>query len=61
MGMLELDVKPLSEYLILDVKGLLRDAVERLASFFDKLEETARKLGGADSAENVFRSELAKS
>jgi len=59
-GMIELDIKPLNEFLILDVKKLPRDKVERLAQLFDKLEEKARKLGGADSVENVFGSELAK-
>jgi len=60
VALLELDVKPLSEFLVLDVKRLPRDVVERLASLFDKLEEEARRLGGADSAENVFCSELAR-
>jgi len=45
---------------VLDVKRLPRDAVERLAKLFDKLEEEARRLGGADEAVNVFGSELAK-
>jgi len=60
VALLELDVKPLSEFLVLDVKKLPRDAVERLANLFDRLEEAARRLGGADSAENVFGSELAR-
>jgi len=59
-GMIELDVKPLSEFLILDVKKLSLEEKRRLADLFDKLEEEARRLGGADSAENVFGSELAK-
>jgi len=60
VALLELDVKPLSEFLVLDVKKLPRDVVERLASLFDKLEGEARRLGGADTAENVFGSELAR-
>lgn len=58
-GLLELDVKPLSKLLILDIKKLPKDVVEELAKFFDKLEEKARALGGAHAAENVFGSELA--
>jgi len=59
-GMLELDVKPLSDFLMLDVKRLSREDVEKLAKLFDKLEFEARKLGGADTVENVYGSELAK-
>lgn len=59
-GMLELDVKPLSEFLILNVKKLPREELQRLAQLFDKLEEEARKLGGADSAENILGTELAR-
>uniref|UniRef100_A0A7J3Z9D4 Site-specific DNA-methyltransferase (adenine-specific) n=1 Tax=Ignisphaera aggregans TaxID=334771 RepID=A0A7J3Z9D4_9CREN len=60
VALLELDVKPLSEILILDVKKLPREDVEKLAQLFDKLEAEARRLGGADAAENVFGSELAR-
>jgi len=59
-GMIELDVKPLSDFLILDVKKLPRKDIEELANLFDKLESEARNLGGADEVENVFGSELAK-
>jgi len=59
-GMIELDVKPLSDFLILDVKKLSRKDIEELANLFDKLESEARNLGGADEVENVFGSELAK-
>jgi len=59
-GMIELDVKPLIEYLIHDVKRLSRDRLERLAGLFDKLEAETRRLGGADDAKNVFSFELAK-
>jgi hypothetical protein len=58
-GMIELDAKPISSFLILDVKALSRNEVERLAQLFDKLEAEARRFGGADEAENVFGSELA--
>jgi type I restriction-modification system DNA methylase subunit len=59
-GMIELDVKPLSSFLVLDVKKLPRGDVERLAQLFDRLEAEARRLSGADVVENVFGSELAK-
>jgi len=58
-GMLELDVKPLSDFLVLDVKKLPAKVVEELAQLFDKLEDEARSLGGTHTAENVFGSELA--
>jgi hypothetical protein len=60
VALLELDVRPLSSLLVLDVKRLPRGDVERLAQLFDKLESEARRLGGADSAENVYGSELAR-
>jgi type I restriction-modification system DNA methylase subunit len=60
VAILELDVKPLSSFLVLDVKKLPRGDVERLAQLFDRLEAEARRLGGADVIENVFGSELAK-
>ncbi|MCC6014646.1 MAG: hypothetical protein LM564_02960 [Desulfurococcaceae archaeon] len=59
-GMIELDVRPLSTFLVLNVKALPREDIEKLAQLFDKLESEARRLGGADKAENVFGSELAR-
>ncbi|MCQ4448725.1 MAG: N-6 DNA methylase [Sulfolobales archaeon] len=59
-GMIELDIKPLSSFLVLDVKKLSRENVEKLAQLFDRLEAEARRLGGANAAESVFGSELAK-
>jgi hypothetical protein len=59
-GMIELDIKSLSSFLILDVKALPKNDVESLAMLFDKLESEARNIKGADSAENVYGSELAK-
>jgi len=59
-GMIELDVRPLSTFLVLNVKALPREDVAKLAQLFDKLESEARRLGGADEAENVFGSELAR-
>jgi type I restriction-modification system DNA methylase subunit len=59
VALLELDVRPLSSFLVLDVRRLPRGDVEKLAQLFDKLESEARRLGGADSAENVYGSELA--
>jgi hypothetical protein len=57
--MIELSVKNLSSFLIIDVNRLPRGSAKRLAQLFDKLEPEARRLGGADSAENVYDSELA--
>jgi hypothetical protein len=59
-GMIELDVKPLGEFVIIDVKRLPREYLEELAKLFDELEAEARRRGGADTVENVFGSELAK-
>jgi len=59
-GMIELDVRALSSFLVLDVRRLPRGDVERLAQLFDKLESEARRLGGADLAENVYGSDLAR-
>ncbi|MFP3320822.1 MAG: N-6 DNA methylase, partial [Acidilobus sp.] len=60
VALLEIDVKPLSSFLVLDVKKLPREDVKKLALLFDKLEAEARRLGGADEVENIFGSELAK-
>ncbi|MCC5997757.1 MAG: N-6 DNA methylase [Thermofilum sp.] len=60
VALLELDVKPLSDFLILDVKRLPREDIEVLAKLFDDLDSEARRLEGADAVENVFGSELAK-
>jgi len=60
VALLEFDVRPLSEFLILDVKKLPREVIEKLAQLFDRLEAEARKLGGADEVEVVFGSELAR-
>ena len=58
--MIELDVKPLNNFVILDVKRLPREDIEVLAKLFDNLDSEARRLEGADAVENVFGSELAK-
>jgi len=54
-GMIELDVRPASEILVLDPKKLSKSQIKRLASLFDELEAEARKLGGADTKENSDR------
>jgi hypothetical protein len=59
-GMIELDVRPLSDFVILDVKRLPKEDLEGLAQLFDELEAEARRLGGADAVENVFGSKLAE-
>jgi len=59
-GALALEASVLNDALILDVKKLPREDVEKLARMFNKLESEARRLGGADVIENVFGSELTK-
>jgi len=54
-GMLELDIKPLEELLILDIYKLKDDHKKRLAQLFDELEIEARRLGGQDVKENTMR------
>jgi len=54
-GMLELDIKPLEELLILDTYRLKYDHKKRLAQLFDKLESEARRLGGQDVKENAMK------
>ncbi|MEM4466319.1 MAG: N-6 DNA methylase [Nitrososphaerota archaeon] len=51
-GLLELDVGPLSDLMMLDVKKLDENTISKLASLFDRLEVEARKSGGADIKEN---------
>jgi tRNA1(Val) A37 N6-methylase TrmN6 len=60
VAVLGLDIKPLSDFVILDVERLPREDLEELAKLFDELEAEARRLGGVDKAENAFGSELAK-
>jgi type I restriction-modification system DNA methylase subunit len=54
-GMLELDIKPLEELLILDICKLKDEYIERLAMLFDELESEARRLGGQDVKENALK------
>jgi len=51
-GMLELDVRPLRQMLIPNIKELSDDHILQLAELFDKLEKEARRIGGADTKEN---------
>lgn len=53
VGPIGLEVKHAEEMPILDVKKLSQEDVELLASLYDELEAEARRLGGADSIENV--------
>ncbi|MCR8456007.1 MAG: N-6 DNA methylase [Crenarchaeota archaeon] len=53
MGVAALEVKHAEELPILDVRRLTQKDLELLASLFDELEAEARRLGGADTAENV--------
>jgi type I restriction-modification system DNA methylase subunit len=54
-GMLELDIKPLEELLVIHINKLGGRDIERLANLFDELESEARRLGGQDVKENVER------
>jgi hypothetical protein len=53
MGVAALEVKHAEEIPILDVRKLDEKDVDVLAFLFDELEAEARKLGGADTAENI--------
>ncbi|MEM4030184.1 MAG: N-6 DNA methylase [Thermofilaceae archaeon] len=53
MGVIALEIRHAEEMPILDVRELGRDDLRRLASLFDKLEGEARRLGGADTKENI--------
>jgi type I restriction-modification system DNA methylase subunit len=57
---LALEANVLEDMPVLDVKSLSKEDVEHLAKLFDELETETRRLGGADRAENIFGSELAK-
>jgi hypothetical protein len=56
-GMIELDVKAASELMVFNPNKLSKDEVDRLASLFDELEAEARKLGGADTRNNLNKLE----
>ncbi|MEM3715871.1 MAG: hypothetical protein QW145_01775 [Candidatus Bathyarchaeia archaeon] len=53
MGVAALEVKHAEELPILNVRTLSQGDIELLASLFDGLETEARRLGGADTAENI--------
>jgi len=53
VGPIGLEVKHAEQLPILDVRKLYEKDVDVLASLFDELEAEARKLGGADTAENI--------
>jgi type I restriction-modification system DNA methylase subunit len=53
VGPIGLEVKHAEEMPILDVRKLNKENLELLASLFDELEAEARRLGGADTAENI--------
>ena len=53
VGPIGLDVKDAQEIPIVDVSSLNQRDLENLANLFEKLENEARKLGGADKKENV--------
>ncbi|MEM3387406.1 MAG: N-6 DNA methylase [Nitrososphaerales archaeon] len=53
MGVAALEVKHAEELCIINVKTLSQKDIDLLASLFDELEAEARRLGGADTAENI--------
>jgi hypothetical protein len=53
LGPIALEVRQVSEMPVLDIEHLNQNNLESLASLFDELEAEARKLGGADTAENI--------
>ncbi|MEM1582845.1 MAG: N-6 DNA methylase [Candidatus Bathyarchaeia archaeon] len=55
MGVAALEVKHAEELPILNVKTLRQEDIELLASLFDELEAEARRLGGADTMENIMK------
>jgi len=54
-GIIQLNVKHAEQIPILDVRKLDEKDINVLASLFDELEAEARRLGGADTAENIER------
>jgi len=53
VGPVSLEVKHTEEMPILNVKAPRQEDIELLASLFDGLEAEARRLGGADTMENI--------
>jgi hypothetical protein len=53
VGPIGLEVKHAEQLPILDVRRLKKEDVDQLAFLFDKLENEARKIGGADLSENI--------
>ncbi|RZN60102.1 MAG: hypothetical protein DSO07_08310, partial [Thermoproteota archaeon] len=53
LGVAALEVRHAEEIPIIDVNSLNEKNLENLANLFEKLENEARKLGGADSRNNV--------
>ena len=53
MGVAALEVKHADKMPILNVEKLKQKDLELLASLFDKLETEARKIGGANTSENI--------
>jgi hypothetical protein len=54
-GLIEFDINVANDLLILDLRRLTESEAEKLASLFDKLSTHARKLGGADTLENIVK------
>ena len=52
-GVIELDDKSAGKLPVLNCKRLSKDQIELLADLFEKLENHARKIGGAETEENL--------
>ena len=57
VALLEFDVNTLNEFFVPNPNKLSKDEVDRLASLFDELEAEARKLGGADTRDDIDKLE----
>jgi len=53
MGVAALEVKHAEQIPILNVKNMKQNDLQGLASLFEELEAQARKIGGADTSENI--------
>ena len=53
-ALLEVDVRSLSSFMVIDVSRMDRASLYKLARLFDSLEAEARRMGGADTASSIY-------
>lgn len=58
VALLEVDVKPLSNFMVLNVSKIDKPSLYSLARLFEALEAEARRLGGADTASSIYGDSL---